>query len=156
MCAKAQVPALKNDHEEAQKALKDAEDYGGNHEEFGYHLLAAGWQEIVSATRGLILKKKGDSTSARKIYQHTLSDYARARLALMSLQDGDENEARRLALQDETNPTAGLVLAQLEEKVKNIAAAKERYSKARARLQSPRYSAVTTSSCQFIFAKATR
>jgi hypothetical protein len=50
MCATAQVLALKNDHEEAQKALKDAEDYGGNHEEFGYHLLAAGWQEIVSAT----------------------------------------------------------------------------------------------------------
>jgi|GEM_PF-4738969 len=135
-CAKAQVLALKGDHRDAELVLKDAEYYAASHpDEFASALAAAGWKQIVEATRGLILEKEGKRDAARKTYQETDSEYARGRLALMSLKEGDEAEARRLALQDISEPTADLVLGRLEEKAQNPGTARKWYDKAWTQIQ---------------------
>jgi hypothetical protein len=67
--------------------------------------------------------------AAKKTYRDTDSEYARARLTIMSFEEGDEAEARRLALEDVTDPTVALVLGSLAEKAGDHGAARQWYDK---------------------------
>ncbi|HEY0511249.1 MAG TPA: hypothetical protein VGH73_05060 [Thermoanaerobaculia bacterium] len=115
LCAKAQLLALQKHDREAEQVFEQAEQYAAAHPEFKYHLIEPGWQEVINGTRGLLLEKKGDLKAAQAVYESTRSEDAFARLALLALRRGDQDEAGRWARKSDFGPTSLLVLGRLEE-----------------------------------------
>lgn len=131
--AKAQILALKPDHQSAATVLDDARQFAIAHPEVNGFL--SNWQGVFDLTRGFLLEKKGDLAAAIQIYQASDSEHAHARLALLSLRQGKYAEARRWAVLEPTTPTSHFVLGQLEEQLHHGAAAQTEYEKAWSMLQ---------------------
>lgn len=116
LCVQAQALAMMQKHEEADTMLKSAEVYG-NRWELQNWVVNSGWKDVVEATRGFLLEKKGELDAAQCAYEARLSTYARERLGILSFERGQFDEARRWANSGiaEKSPTLGLVLAKLHE-----------------------------------------
>ncbi|MGH7490104.1 MAG: hypothetical protein ACREMY_31530, partial [bacterium] len=128
LAAKAQIFALKGDHQEAAQQLNTAEQYGTTHPEITGFL--SGWEGVLEDTRAFLLEKKGATDAAATAYEHSDSEHAHARLALLALRSGDNAEARRWASKEPENPTALLVIGRVDEKGTTHADGKAAYDKA--------------------------
>jgi hypothetical protein len=128
---KAQVLALKPDAASGERALAAARDYHAQHQETQFPSMADLWQELDSATAGLIEEARGDDAAASQAYLQTPnSPKSTGRLAFLEFKRGHFDQARTWAFIHADDPTSELVLAQIAIRSKNLAAARQHVDRA--------------------------
>jgi len=93
-CVEAQILAMMGSLPEAESALSHAEAFALSHPDYLLYppdgMGSVAWRQVVSATKGFVLEKKGDFKGARLTYLNAQMD---DRLALLALNENDKAEA---------------------------------------------------------------
>lgn len=94
LCVEAQILAMMRSLPEAESALSQAEAFALSHSDYLLYpsdgMGSIAWRQVVSATKGFLLEKKGDFKGARLTY---LNGHKDDRLALLALNEKDKTEA---------------------------------------------------------------